>query len=373
MEDRLVRHNHQSGFTIIELLVVIVVIAILAAVSVVAYNGIQNRAVATTLKSDLRNAATQLGIAKAENDNYSTDSSATLASLNKSTGTTLQYTSDGSSYCLTATSTRSGVPAYHISNGGSIEEGLCSGHAMPSLPIAAGDPVQTVTTANCPTDRTVVTDARDNRTYWIKKLADGKCWMLTNLAYAGGGTNTYGDVKNITNSTVGGSYVDAYYYIPANANPTTYPTEPSTSTDAGATNPQYGYFYNWCAAMGAQTGTRACSDVSAPEPNLSVSVCASGWRIPTMAEFQSLNNAINSGNTSSDGPLRTVWLGQYGGRWDGGSGSFVSTGSIGFFTTSTRYQDLHIYPFYHYSSQVANGGTAYGKRYGNAIRCIAAS
>lgn len=36
-------HKHH-GFTIVELLIVIVVIAILAAISVVAYNGIQNRA-----------------------------------------------------------------------------------------------------------------------------------------------------------------------------------------------------------------------------------------------------------------------------------------------------------------------------------------
>lgn len=41
------------GFTIIELLIVIVVIAILATISVVAYNGIQNRANNTAIMSDL--------------------------------------------------------------------------------------------------------------------------------------------------------------------------------------------------------------------------------------------------------------------------------------------------------------------------------
>ena len=36
--------SNQSGFTIVELLIVIVVIAILAAITIVAYNGIQSRA-----------------------------------------------------------------------------------------------------------------------------------------------------------------------------------------------------------------------------------------------------------------------------------------------------------------------------------------
>lgn len=40
----LIRSSHQKGFTIVELLIVIVVIAILAAITVVAYNGIQTRA-----------------------------------------------------------------------------------------------------------------------------------------------------------------------------------------------------------------------------------------------------------------------------------------------------------------------------------------
>jgi prepilin-type N-terminal cleavage/methylation domain-containing protein len=43
----------QTGFTIVELLIVIVVIAILAAITVVAYNGIQNRAYDSAVQSDI--------------------------------------------------------------------------------------------------------------------------------------------------------------------------------------------------------------------------------------------------------------------------------------------------------------------------------
>ena len=48
----------QKGFTIIELLVVIIVIAILAAIVTVAYNGITSRAIESSMKADLRTTAT---------------------------------------------------------------------------------------------------------------------------------------------------------------------------------------------------------------------------------------------------------------------------------------------------------------------------
>lgn len=50
----------QKGFTIVELLIVIVVIAILAAITVVAYNGIQNRAKAVKTQSNAREVANKM-------------------------------------------------------------------------------------------------------------------------------------------------------------------------------------------------------------------------------------------------------------------------------------------------------------------------
>jgi len=49
-----------TGFTIVELLIVIVVIGILAAITIVSYNGIQKRAQDSTAKSDLRTNSTKL-------------------------------------------------------------------------------------------------------------------------------------------------------------------------------------------------------------------------------------------------------------------------------------------------------------------------
>lgn len=45
------KQNNKSGFTIVELLIVVVIIAILAAITIVAYNGIQNRAKASAAQS----------------------------------------------------------------------------------------------------------------------------------------------------------------------------------------------------------------------------------------------------------------------------------------------------------------------------------
>lgn len=60
----------KNGFTIVELLVVIVIIGILAAITIVSYTGITSKAVSSALQADLSAAAKQLNLYQAENGDF---------------------------------------------------------------------------------------------------------------------------------------------------------------------------------------------------------------------------------------------------------------------------------------------------------------
>ncbi|HMS93397.1 MAG TPA: FISUMP domain-containing protein, partial [Candidatus Saccharibacteria bacterium] len=314
-----------AAFTVVELVVVIVVIGILATLAVVGYRGYQNRAAEATVQSDISSIAKLLGVDKALSGTYpsSLDQADSGGGVGLSRGNSAIYDATAGGYCLTIYNERPGVPSYHVSNSDTTpQKGACSGHTVPSGGgasngnIADGTTMQTITSANCPSTRTRVVDARDNHTYWIQKLTDGKCWMLTNLSYAGGGANTHGDAKALSNGSADTerTYTVAKYYIPSGANPTVGSVSPSTSTDGGVTNPQYGYYYNWCAAMGGQA-TAACANATTPAPNPSISICPAGWRLPTAGDFVLLNNTVNNGSNSNDEGMRNTWLMQYAGAW----------------------------------------------------------
>ncbi len=358
-------HRRATGFTLVELLIVIVVIAILATLAIVAYNGVQDRARVTTMQADLRNTSSQLAAYNAENGEYPMS---LPGDVSASGDDVFQYTSDGSTYCLTVT-TPSSTSNYHVDQTGVSTSGLCAGHSATPGAVADGTYIQDITNANCPVSRTRVVDARDNHTYWVQQMADGNCWMLTNLGYAGGGTNTYGDMVPLTDGTSGSSTysVASYYVVPSTTNYSTEPTAPNTSTDGMSS---YGYLYNWCGAMGGQA-TAACSSSATPTPDPGISICPSGWRLPTGngGDVAAFNAAINSGLTDSAAGLLDPWLGQYGGYWN--SSGFAYQDARGYYWTSTPYTSggTNAYSFY-FQEFYVNIAQLNIKNYAFAVRCV---
>ncbi len=118
------------GFTIIELIVVIVVIGILAAISFVAYSGVVNTAITASLKSDLDSNADLLELYYAEHNGVypssldanncpSTPVADTTVCLKASTGNEIIYNGGGQSFTIIEVHTASGL-TYQINENGEL-------------------------------------------------------------------------------------------------------------------------------------------------------------------------------------------------------------------------------------------------------------
>ena len=95
------RPMDSRGFTIVELLIVIVVIAILAAITIVAYNGIQNRANDSTVSSDFSGMAKKIALYQADNGQYPLTSEMSTLGIRVAKGS-YDVSSNALVYCISS-------------------------------------------------------------------------------------------------------------------------------------------------------------------------------------------------------------------------------------------------------------------------------
>lgn len=371
-----IRSNRTKAFTIVELLIVVVVIGILAAITIVAYNGISTQAKEAALKTDLNGAVKQLGVAKVTLGSYPGDTTA----VKKSDTTTLTYTSGADTFCLQASSSQLPGKTFYATEAGLIQEGVC--------PAGTPTTMNSMTSAYCATMAVYtgsnpgvilnLTDNRDGttRTYEVAKLADNKCWMLANLKL---GSTTSAILLTPSNSNVASNFTlpqlttsgTANYDLPRAYGPVT------GDTGSGATN--YGYLYNWSAATAGESSTTKPAGGS----NANYSICPANWRLAnggsSGGEFALLNAKMN--NSSATAPSMSggaaysqnwrptgPFKGVSSGYWSDGfylqtNTGYVWSSSVHGGTSSNAYSIEHsgagLYP-----------DTIMNRGYGLGVRCV---
>ena len=192
-----------------------------------------------------------------------------------------------------------------------------------------------------------LTDTRDNNTYTVSKLADGKCWMTQNL--------------RIINKTItpDDSDVTSNYTIPTSSNI----MGSSYNTSRAHLDEMYGGYYIWYTAT-AGTGTTA---MNTPGLSTTSSICPKGWRLPTGeygGEFQALYNNYNSSSMLLFNPINLKLSGNMNGT------SRYSQDYYGYYWSSTVHSDERALGLRVGLSDVIPVSTYY-KLEGFSVRCIA--
>lgn len=130
LSPRFQKHDTQRGFSVVELLIVIITISILSAIVIVTYSSARTKAIDKQLMSDLDKASDQLEIDFLDNKQYP----ATLAASNggkgvdSTKGTVFNLyavSATGKEYCLNA-SAPGASGSYNVTQDGNVKSGTCT-------------------------------------------------------------------------------------------------------------------------------------------------------------------------------------------------------------------------------------------------------
>lgn len=118
--------TYTKGFTIVELLVVIVVIGILAAIVVIAFNGIQKKATDSAAQATAKTAGTKMKTTVSDTETYGTSLPSEVRAP-AGIGLALATVTDTSQFCINVTSQKYSDILWHIDQTLQLQTGLCTG------------------------------------------------------------------------------------------------------------------------------------------------------------------------------------------------------------------------------------------------------
>ena len=223
----------------------------------------------------------------------------------------------------------------------------------------ANPPIPTMQDLNptlCTTTPTIVEDKRDGKEYTIAKLADGNCWMISDLNLAGG-TKLYSETSDVPTGypKSGGT---GYYTLPTSSSTGfsddtvayVYNTGRETSSQSDCTSSQAcNSYYSWLAAVaGNQTS------VSTDGYNAPYSICPKGWRLPTATTSNASATSNNNWKTGDLYALATAYGANLASNYYDNSGA---TGANFYNNAGPGMTPNFLLAGYYNNSQLNNGGS----------------